>query len=130
MDIYYFDKESVETMRESLGLKSTERGYIYEGGLDFALANVKDLHNDLTFEEALIAKSAFLFRSIAKGHFFLGANKRTGLLAMSVFLNYNGLFIQFAHGEGYLKGLAILYNMINEKELRMWIKINIINRSE
>lgn len=129
MDIYYFDKESIEMIRESLDLLPVEKPYRYEGGLLALLDLIQDRYNELTFEEAVIAKAAYLFKDIVKGHYFLGGNKRTGLLATRVFLNCNGLFIQTGYGDGYIIGLRIYYDMIDEIELREWIKNNIVNQN-
>ena len=128
MDIHYFDLDSFETMRESLNLKSNEQGYIYKGGVISILETVQDRYNNLPFNDAIIAKASFLLSRITQGHHFVGGNKRTGLLAMSVFLAYNSIPVHFTQGEGYLITLQIVYDMIDDKQLRTWIKSNIINK--
>ena len=97
---------------------------MYEGGVDFLLDSVHDLHEDLEFHDAVIAKAGYLFWNLVKGHYFVGGNKRTALLTTHMFLNYNGLFLRIRKGEGYLTCLRILHELIDEKELRVWIKDN------
>ncbi|GEM_PF-4893984 len=40
LDIYYFDKDVVEQLRQSLDLLPEEAPYLYEGGVDFLLDSV------------------------------------------------------------------------------------------
>ncbi len=126
LDIYYFDKDVVANLRQSLDLLPEEVPYLYEGGVDFLLDSVHDLHEDLEYHDAVIAKAAYLFWNLVKGHYFVGGNKRTALLTTHMFLNYNGLFLRIRKGEGYLTCLRILHALIDEKGLRDWIKDNIV----
>ncbi len=129
LDIYYFDKKSIEKLRESLDLLSEEVPYRYEGGLEAMLCFVQDLFEELSYEDAIIAKSAYLFKDMVKGHYYMGGNKRSGLLVCHAFLNCNGVFLRITRGEGYLVGLRIYYDLIDEQELRDWIKNNIVRGS-
>lgn len=130
MDISYFDKALVEKLRESLHLLREEIPYNYEGGLETLLEFLPDLFEDLPLDDAIIAKAAHLFISMVKGHYFLGGNKRTGLLVSHAFLICNGMLLRTWHGEGYLMGLRIYYDLIDAEELRAWIKNNIVKENQ
>ncbi|MGI0010066.1 MAG: hypothetical protein ACREAE_01545, partial [Nitrosopumilaceae archaeon] len=64
MAIYYLGIDDVERINHKLVSKS-EASYNYKGGIEFILSNVKRLYEELPEREAIIAKAAYLWHSIA-----------------------------------------------------------------
>lgn len=58
--------------------------------IDEVLQVVKNAGKDLSFEKALIEKTAYLIGSLAWAQAFSGGNKRTALLTGIVFCSQNG----------------------------------------
>lgn len=67
--------------------------------IDEVLMMVKNLANDLPFEQALIEKAAYLVGGLAWCQAFSGANKRTAILTCTIFLLQNGYRLSIPHNE-------------------------------
>ena len=58
--------------------------------IDEVLEIVKNTANSLDYEKSLIEKAAYLVGGLAWNQAFSGANKRTAILACTIFLSENG----------------------------------------
>lgn len=70
-------------------------------------------------------KSAVLFRTIAKKHVFINANKRTALIALDVFLDMNGYKLNIERNEGLEYTVAVVTDDIELNDIGFWIDANI-----
>lgn len=64
------------------------------------------------------SKAARLGIGIVKNHPFTDGNKRTGLISMLVFLELNGIVLDFTNDELIKVGLALADGSMSEEELR------------
>ncbi len=70
---------------------SSERSLINKGSMEFTMDEVKYQFENLSERDAIIGKAAYLWYQIARGHFFINGNKRTGFITADTFLDINGL---------------------------------------
>ena len=121
--IQYLKVDEVLEIRKMLKLEPAEIPYMSEGGLKFTLEEVKNIHEDITDERKKIAsKAAYLLHHIVTGHFFMGGNKRTGLLIVQVFLAFNDLLLKFSEGDGYLMVMGTVRGNFDQKIISSWIE--------
>ena len=66
-------------------------------------------------------KAARLGFGIINNHPFVDGNKRTGLLAMLVFLETNGVFLTYSDEELVTIGLNVASGEASDKDMREWI---------
>ncbi|MBM3707738.1 MAG: type II toxin-antitoxin system death-on-curing family toxin [Actinobacteria bacterium] len=78
----------------------------------------KDLYN--TIEE----KAARQAYGIIRNHPFIDGNKRTGLFVMLVFLELNGIKLNFTQHELIKLGIGIADGSINPEQITRWILKN------
>ncbi|MDE1764218.1 MAG: Fic family protein [Thaumarchaeota archaeon] len=67
--------------------------------IDEVLTMVKNSANELSFEQALIEKAAYLVGGLAWCQAFSGANKRTAILTCTIFLLQNGYRLNIPQNE-------------------------------
>lgn len=67
------------------------------------------------------SKAARLGIGIVKNHPFTDGNKRTGLISMLVFLELNGIVLDFTNDELIKVGLALADGSMSEEELIAWV---------
>jgi death-on-curing family protein len=70
--------------------ENPERFDVRVDRIDEVLNIVKNAANDLDYEKSLIKKAAYLVGGLAWNQAFSGANKRTAILACTLFLSENG----------------------------------------
>ncbi|MDE1842144.1 MAG: Fic family protein [Thaumarchaeota archaeon] len=103
MQIHYLEKSFVIELNKKIIMEWNERHpelpeYIAESGsgLDEVLSTVEKTGNDeVDHEDKIITKAAHLLGGIPWAQSFSGANKRTAILATTIFLRRNGLSIKF-----------------------------------
>lgn len=76
----------------------------------------KDLYPDI------FSKAAALGHSLICNHPFIDGNKRTGYMAMRIFLNINGYEIEASLEERYKFVLEIANKTKKEKAIAEWLK--------
>ena len=104
--INYLDIDDVKEINDAL-LPVSERGFLYEGGIDFILYNAELQYDDLPKKEAIIGKAAYLWFQIANNQYFVNGNKRTGFTTADVFLRINGLTLTANIDEKHVMSLGI-----------------------
>lgn len=92
-----------------------------EGLLDSALNSPFHSFEGEDIYKTIQSKAARLGFSLVNNHPFLDGNKRTGILAMVVFLEMNGIEICCTDNELITLGLGLADKKINDKELLSWI---------
>jgi len=70
----------------------------------------------------LFSKAAALGHSIIRNHSFIDGNKRTGYMAMRIFLNVNGYDLKAGLDEKYRFVMEIAEKIINEESISEWLK--------
>ena len=118
--ISYLTKDQVTTINNNFNPPS-ERGFLYEGGLDFTLYRVVDEYEDLKIEEAVIGKAAYLWYQIASNQYFVNGNKRTAFETADVFLTINGLTLNADIGEKHLISSSIANKLFTTENVRVEI---------
>jgi len=88
--INYLSKNNVKEINDTL-VPVSERGFLYEGGIDFVTYGVVYEYEDLPIRDAIVGKAAYLWYQIASNQYFVNGNKRTGFTTADVFLRINGL---------------------------------------
>jgi len=81
----------------------------------FASFDGKDLYPGI---EEKAARQAF---GIIRNHPFLDGNKRTGLFVMLIFLELNGIKLNFTQPELVSLGIGIADGNINSEKITKWI---------
>lgn len=107
----------------SLLIKETggSEGVRDEGLLDSALnAPFQSFDGDDLYK-TVQAKATRLGFSLVNNHPFVDGNKRTGILAMLVFLAANGVDISCTDEEIVELGLGLADGSVNDKDLLNWI---------
>jgi len=72
----------------------------------------------------VIEKAARLALGIVKNHPFIDGNKRTGIMAMQIFLYINGIELTCNNNVLVELGLNIAKSEINYQSIVEWLKIN------
>lgn len=76
----------------------------------------KDLYPDV------FSKAAVLGHSLIRNHPFVDGNKRTGYMAIRLFLNINGYDIKASEDEKYKLVIEIAEKVRDEKSIAEWLK--------
>lgn len=76
----------------------------------------EDLYPDI------FSKAAALGHSIVQNHPFIDGNKRTGYMAMRLFLNANGYDLKASLNEKYKFVIEIAEKILDEKSIAGWLK--------
>lgn len=71
-------------------------GVLHQDGLESAVQQPRQAFGGADLYPDLFAKAAALARGIICGHLFLDGNKRTGMEAAILFLEYNGSQVDLA----------------------------------
>ncbi len=108
---------------ESLAMFGGASGLRDAGLLDSALARPMNL---LLYGDgpSLFALAAAYGAGIIRNHPFVDGNKRTGLLAISVFLALNGYGFDPAQDDEVRMILALAAGHLSDEELTVWIEQN------
>ncbi len=70
---------------------------------------------------ALLSKAAVMCRSIISNHPFVDGNKRTGIHVMLIFLELNGIEIQYTQDELIELGLGIASGQLSSDDILNWL---------
>jgi death-on-curing family protein len=104
--IHYVDRDKIITINQKIIQIWNQRHpeklefiNVATDRIDEVLGIVKNVANKLSFEEALIEKSAYLVGGLAWCQAFSGANKRTAILTCTVFLLQNGYQLNIPQNE-------------------------------
>lgn len=81
-------------------------------------------HTDLYPE--IESKAAHLAFGLIQNHPFLDGNKRTGLLAMLVFLEVNGITLSYSDKELVDLGLKIACGKFSSEKIQDWIHHHVL----
>ena len=110
--------------RESLVLFGGSDGLRDRGLLQSALARVENI---LAYEpEADFFRLAAAYgHGIVKNHPFVDGNKRTGALAAVVFLNINGVVLDFDEAEIAVIIIGLVAGEVSESDLANWLRNSI-----
>lgn len=92
------------------------------GTLDMALCSAFQTLDGKDIYPTLEEKAARLAFSIVKNHPFVDGNKRTGLFVMLVFLELNGIDLNFTQQELVDLGLGLADGSIDAGMVLEWIK--------
>jgi len=98
---------------------SSERSLLQRGGLEFTIEEVMYQFENISEREAIIGKAAYLWFQIARGHFFINGNKRTGFITADTFLDINGLdFVAGTNDKHFISGAIVsgLYDLDDVRE--------------
>jgi len=119
-EINYLSKNDVKEINNAL-VPTSERGFLYEGGIDFVTYGVAYEYEDLPIKDAIIGKAAYLWYQIASNQYFVNGNKRTGFTAADVFLRINGLTLTTNIDEKQLLSSAIARGVYSVESVRVEI---------
>lgn len=92
-----------------------------EGLLESAVNAPFQTFDDVPLYKTIEAKAARLGYSLISNHAFLDGNKRTGMMAMLLFLELNGAGKDCTDEEIIRVGLALADGSMDDKELLDWI---------
>jgi death-on-curing family protein len=117
---FYPAEDDIIKLRK--GFRLAADGYLSKGSLLYILETVKDLSNK-DYEEALVAKAAYILFNIIATHPFIDGNKRTAFGTADAFLRLNGYSIMIDAADGVKFIVKIAAGDIEEIEkVRKWIK--------
>jgi death-on-curing protein len=92
-----------------------------EGLLESAVNAPFQTFDDVPLYKTIEAKAARLGYSLISNHAFLDGNKRTGMMAMLLFLELNGAGKDYTDEEIIRVGLALADGSMDDKALLDWI---------
>jgi death-on-curing protein len=115
----YPSEDDVIKLRK--GFRLTADGYLSKGSLLYVLETVQDLSSK-DYEEALVAKAAYILFNVVTAHPFIDGNKRTAFGAADVFLRLNGYSLRVAAEDGVGFVVKIAAGKVKETEVRKWIR--------
>lgn len=70
---------------------------------------------------ALLSKAAVMCRSIISNHPFVDGNKRTGIHVTLIFLELNGIELQYSQNELIELGLGIASSKLSSDDILNWL---------
>ncbi len=120
ISIAYLTKDDVKEINDTL-LPASERGFLYEGGVDFAVYGVSYEYEDLPIKDAIIGKAAYLWYQLASNQYFVNGNKRTGFTTADVFLKLNGFTLTASEDEKHVISSAIARGLYPIESVRVEI---------
>ncbi len=112
--------EAVETDKTIIGKSGGLCGVRDHGLLESALANPQNLYHYQDADIYILASSYAI--SIIKNHPFLDGNKRSGFLAMDLFLRMNSIKLKFPEEEAVETMVNIATSSINIEQLSEWLR--------
>jgi len=119
-NIIYPDEDDILQLRKGFELSS--HGYLSKGSFRYILDTVHDLYNEQSFEEALIAKAAYILFNIVISHPFIDGNKRTAYGAANIFLRVNGYRISVCAKTGTQFIARLATGQFDEAKVQTWIR--------
>ncbi len=70
---------------------------------------------------ALLSKAAVMCRSIISNHPFVDGNKRIGIHVMLIFLELNGIELQYSQNELIKLGLGVASSNLSSDDILKWL---------
>lgn len=70
---------------------------------------------------ALLSKAAVMCRSIISNHPFVDGNKRIGIHVMLIFLELNGIKLQYSQNELIELGLGVASSNLSSDDILKWL---------
>lgn len=70
---------------------------------------------------ALLSKAAVMCRSIISNHPFVDGNKRLGIHVMLIFLELNGIELQYSQNELIKLGLGVASSNLSSDDILKWL---------
>lgn len=70
---------------------------------------------------ALLSKAAVMCRSIISNHPFVDGNKRIGIHVMLIFLELNGIELQYSQNELIELGLGVASGQLSSDDILKWL---------
>ena len=98
------------------------RGIRNIGLLESAVARPQSSFAGKNFYPDVFSKAAVIGHSIIRNHPFVDGNKRTGYMAMRLFLNVNGYDLKAPLKEKYKFVMEIAQGMKEEESIAQWLK--------
>ena len=92
-----------------------------DGLLESAVNAPFQTFDDVPLYKTIEAKAARLGYSLINNHAFIDGNKRTGMMAMLLFLEFNGAGKDYTDEEIIRVGLALADGSMDDKALLDWI---------
>lgn len=89
--------------------------------LDWALNAPFQTFDGKEIYPALLSKAAVLCRSIISNHPFLDGNKRIGIRVMLIFLELNGIELQYSQNELIELGLGVASSNLSSDDILKWL---------
>jgi death-on-curing protein len=90
--------------------------------LDSAIARPQASYGGDDLYPDIFSKAAALVHSLISNHPFIDGNKRTGYMAMRLFLNLNGYDLKASLDERYNLLIKIAEKMKDEESITRWLK--------
>lgn len=97
-------------------------GILDEGALHSAVLNAYATFDGADLYPGIEDKAAATAYGIVANHPFADGNKRTGLFAMLVLLEVNGILLRHTQQELIDLGLGIASGIIRQKDIAQWIR--------
>lgn len=92
-----------------------------KGLLDSALNAPFQTFDGKKLYPALLSKAAVMCRSIISNHPFVDGNKRTGIHAMLIFLELNGIKPEYSQSELIESGLGVAAGQLGYDDILNWL---------
>ncbi len=92
-----------------------------EGLLESAVNAPFQTFDGMSLHRTIEAKAARLAHSLIKNHAFIDGNKRTGMMAMLLFLELNGTIKDYSDDDIIRIGLALADGTMDYQSLLEWI---------
>jgi len=125
-EIRYPSVEQVERLHDRvLDLTGGEHGDLSRSNLEYVLAAVKEIGEELDIRTAVKKKAAFLLYNLISRHPFVNGNKRTAFELVKLFLRLNGFEIKLKPQETYSFLADIAGGRRSLKQVEEWIATNL-----
>lgn len=123
VDTYYLTLEQILVIHQDQilryggleGLKSLEL-------LESAVFRPQSIFGGKELYPTIFDKAAALVHSLLLNHPFIEGNKRTGIVAMIIFLDINGVYIKAKNKEIIDLALKIEKKKMNIEKISLWLK--------
>jgi death-on-curing protein len=125
-EIRYPSVEQVERLHDRvLDVTGGEHGDLSRSNLEYVLASVKEIGEELDVRNAMKKKAAFLLYNLISQHPFVNGNKRTAFELVKLFLRLNGFEITAKPQETYLFLADIATGRVSLNRVEIWIATNL-----
>jgi death-on-curing protein len=121
--------EVLELHRRVIGQSGGTLGILNLGALESALAQPRMTFGARELYPSIVDKAAALGYSLIQNHPFLDGNKRTGHVAMEVFLFLNGFEIQSSVDEQERIVLQVASGKMDREAFTLWLRDHVATQS-